>query len=373
MSPVAQALSRGERIPILVFGVDAADSSQHTDTLMVSVLDSVQNTISILSIPRDTRINLPGYRFNRVNEIYGYQFRKTKDRRESAKKVLEGVEYLISGGESTEKIPYYIQLDFSGFRHMVDILGGVWVTIKQPMHYDDFAGNYHFHKEPGRYLMSGQEALFYVRFRGQTGDRGRIYRQQEFVRSMVKRFANPLMVFRVPEMVMVFKSSVITNLGFWDAVYFTFAGRRLRSNNVGFYILPGTPRGPYWSAKKDTAHQLASLLLRGENTMQESVPTIAAQMDRITVNVWNASGKKGFAYTLTKQLRERGYDVMDWGTYAAEQLQTRVVDRRGKLGNARAVAKDLGVDSVHSEPNLKALVDVEVIIGQNYKGLSENE
>jgi calcineurin-like phosphoesterase len=96
-------------------------------------------------------------------------------------------------------------------------------------------------------------------------------------------------------------------------------------------------------------------------------------MDRITVNVWNASGKKGFGYEITKDLRERGYDVMEWGNYATEQLQTRVVDRRGKLSNARMVAKDLGVDSVHSEPNLKALVDVEVIIGQNYKGLAEKE
>src|SRR5688572_23409580 len=66
-SPVARALARGERVPILFFGIDAADLSQHTDTLMVASLDPVRNFLGVLSIPRDTRIEVPGYRFRRVN------------------------------------------------------------------------------------------------------------------------------------------------------------------------------------------------------------------------------------------------------------------------------------------------------------------
>src|SRR6476661_5476513 len=75
-SPVATALGRGERIPVVLFGVDAADASRHTDTLMLGVLDPTRNYLRVLSVPRDTRIDLPGYRFNRVNEIYGYNLRK---------------------------------------------------------------------------------------------------------------------------------------------------------------------------------------------------------------------------------------------------------------------------------------------------------
>src|SRR6185503_15869973 len=96
--------------------------------------------------------------------------------------------------------------------------------------------------------------------------------------------------------------------------------------------------------------------------------SIAPQANQITVNVWNASGRKGLAYQLTKYLRKSGFDVVDWGTYSAQQLPTRVVDRKGNILSAQSVATALGVDSCHSEPNPNALVDVEVIVGKDYQG-----
>jgi hypothetical protein len=233
------------------------------------------------------------------------------------------------------------------------------------MHYDDNAGDVHIHFEPGRYLLKGDQALRYVRFRGQTGDRGRIYRQQEFVRNMIKRMANPMMVFKVPRMAAVVATSVQTNLSFWDLLYLAAAMRRIRSDNVGFYILPGKPSGPFWVPNRAMAAQMASLLVAGRPPAQED-PDIAPLSKIITVNVWNASGQGGLGYKVTRQLRAAGYDVVDWGTYAADQLQTRVVDRRGKIANARAVAETLGVDDYHSEPNPKILVDVEVVLGSNF-------
>jgi len=368
-SPVAAQLSLGRKTPILLFGIDAADASQHTDTLMVSALDPLYHALNILSIPRDTRIRLPGYRFRRVNEIYGYHVRKTKDRGKSAKEVVAGVEYILSSDETKVRIPYFIQVDYNGFRRIVDIMGGVWIRVRQPMHYDDHAGGYHFHKDPGRYLMSGKEALNYVRFRGPTGDRGRILRQQEFLRNMAKRLASPLLVLRFPKLVAAVASMVRTNLSLWDLVHLTLSARRLRPSSIRFYILPGRPRGLYWYMRKKQAQALAANLIMGVVTSYEPVPSIVPQEGTITVKVLNASGKRGMARELTIFLRSRGYDVVDWGNYAVQQIPTRVIDRKGKIKNAQAVANDLGVESYHSESNTRALVDVEVIIGQNYRGL----
>jgi polyisoprenyl-teichoic acid--peptidoglycan teichoic acid transferase len=366
-SPVARALGHGRRVPVLLFGVDAADLSRHTDTLMLAVFDPSENYLGILNVPRDTRISLPGYRFHRVNEIYGYHLRRSNDRRLAAEKIREGVEYLLSSDDTRVPVPYHIGVDFSGFTRMVDLLGGVWVNVKIPMHYDDNAGNYHFHMEPGRYLLKGQDALRYVRFRGQTGDRGRIYRQQEFLRNMVKRLANPMMVFKVPRMAAVIATSVQTNLSVWDMLYLATAVRRVRSDNVGFYLLPGKPSGALWVPNRAMAADLAGAIVAGRPPAQ-AVDEIAPLSGTITVNVWNASGKTGLAYKVTRQLRQAGYDVVDWGNYAVEQLQTRVVDRRGRIGNARAVAETLGAENYHSEPNPKILVDVEVVLGQNFGG-----
>jgi hypothetical protein len=277
---------------------------------------------------------------------------------------LDGVEYLLSSGSETAKVPYYVQIDFAGFRDLIDLLGGVWVNVKQSMNYDDNAGNYHFHRDPGRYLMDGTEALMYVRFRGPSGDRGRIFRQQEFVKGLLRRLANPLLVFRVPQICLVIKSAITTNLSFWDTVYLVTSARRLRSEDVGFYILPGSVSGMYWSPNRAMIGTVAGLLFEGRGA--ENPSEIVPQSHTITVNVWNASGRNGLAYNVTKFLRRNGFDVLDWGTYADHQLQTRVIDRTGSIDRAQSVAGALGVDNYHSEPNPKALVDVDVVIGQNY-------
>ncbi|MCB4756567.1 MAG: LCP family protein [Elusimicrobia bacterium] len=365
-SPVAQALQRGERVPILLFGIDAADASHHTDTILLSVLNPFENNLSLLSIPRDTRVHVHGYLFRRINEIYGYYYRKTKDKTEASQEVVKSVESLLSSEEKPITIPYFIQVDFSGFIKMMDIVGGVWVDIKQPMHYDDNAGDYHFHKEPGRYFLSGREALFYVRFRGLTGDKGRIFRQQEFLKSMIKQLANPLLVLRIPEMVAALASTIHTNLSGWDLAYLTVAGRRLRSPSLGFYLLPGQPRGAYWRLNAEAAKRLAAKTVLGMDIDVDAVPTIVPLEEHVTVKVWNASGRRGLAREVTRHLRQCGYDVVDWENFATEQLPTRVIDRVGQINKAQAVANDLGVDQCHSEVSAKALVDVEVIIGKNF-------
>ena len=365
-SPVAEKLSRGQRISFLLFGIDAADASKHTDTLMVGVFDPLLNQMAFLSIPRDTRIHLPGFHFNRVNEIYGYHLRREKDPMYSSYQVMQGLQAILSSDKTPFSISYFLQVDYGGFKRIIDILGGVWVTIKQSMNYDDFAGGYHFHKEPGRYLLKGDEALFYVRFRGQTGDKGRIFRQQEFIRLILRKLATPLALWKAPELIEATSDTLRTNFSLWDLMYLAVACRRLRPPDMNFYILPGRPRGPYWEYDKDLAPAFASHVLLGTPLTDKFIQPIQPQAEVVRVNVWNASGQRNLAYELTRYLRRSGYDVVDWGTYAARQVTSRIIDRRGKIGNAQAIASELGVENVHSEPALNALVDVEVVVGEDF-------
>lgn len=366
-SPVASALSRGEPVPVVLFGVDASDASQHTDTLLVAVLNPTKNLLTLLSIPRDTRVSIPGYLFRRVNEVYGYHLRKSKDPRYSSIEVVKAIGHIFSSETVPIEIPYFFQVDFSAFTRIVDILGGVWVNIKQPMHYDDKAGNVHIHFEPGRHLLKGEDALRFVRFRGQTGDRGRIMRQQEFLRNMAKRMANPITVLKSPQLVGAVFGSIHTNMSAWDVVYLAIAARRVRSNSLGFYILPGKPRGAFWELNKEAVQKLAQRSILNRDIAIEETEIITPQAERVTVNVWNASGKRALAYDITKYLRRKGYDVVDWGTYTTVQEHTRVFDRIGDLGKAQSVAQVLGIDDFHSEINFKRLVDVEVVLGKNYR------
>lgn len=368
-SPVAQALADGRPVPILLFGIDAADASHHTDTLMLAVWDPVKDLLRVLSIPRDTRVHIPGYRFRRINEIYGYHRRTKGDPAFAARKVAEGVEHVLSTDDARIRLPYHLRIDFGVFRRLVDLVGGVWVTVKTPMHYDDYAGGYHFHKEPGRYLMNGDDALKYVRFRGATGDRGRIFRTQAFLRGMARRAANPLNALRFPQMASVAAKSVETSLSFWDFVFLAHSARRLRPGGLNFYILPGRPSGPYWRVNDEAANALAAFLLLGRPLPEDQLQPIVRHEATITVKVWNASGRRGWAHDVTRYLRENGFDVVDWGNYPVNQVPTRVIDRVGRIAQAQAVGNVLSIESVHSEPSRSALADVEVVIGRNYAGI----
>src|SRR5204863_6819998 len=134
----------------------------------------------------------------------------------------------------------------------------------------------------GRSVLNGTDSLRYVRFRGKTGDRGRIFRQQEFLRNMAKRLANPMVVLKFPQMVEAVYTSVHTNFGFWDVMYMTCAVRRLRFQNIGFYILPGQVRGPYWQLQRDPVNRMVSSLFFGERSEQGFLQPVVPLEGRIT-------------------------------------------------------------------------------------------
>ena len=96
---------------------------------------------------------------------------------------------------------FFLHMDYQGFRNFIDILGGLRVRVDEPMHYDDNAGKLHIHYEPGEYLMGGQEALEYVRFRGKSGDRGRVLRQMDFMRLLFDRVTSAELFLRWPRLV----------------------------------------------------------------------------------------------------------------------------------------------------------------------------
>jgi LCP family protein required for cell wall assembly len=161
-----------ETINLLVMGVDARpgepiDVSVRPDSLMVLHLDPETETCRLLSIPRDTRTELPGYGLTKVNNalVVGgipYQQRVVED--------LLGIE-----------IDHYALIDFSGYQEIVDALGGVEVNVTSEFTMSDVKFT------PGPRTLNGQEALAYVRYRGEPDyDFGRIRRQQEVLRSLAE-------------------------------------------------------------------------------------------------------------------------------------------------------------------------------------------
>ena len=367
LSPVAGALRRGDPVSGIALGTDLAEHSPHSDTLLAWVYRPRQTRLDVVSIPRDTRLDLPGYRFRRVNEVYAFHHTARRDPLTAAAQVRNAVQHLFRSAGGGPLFRHVVQVDFDGFRRVVDRWGGVTLMIDEPMDYDDNAGNFHVHFSTGLNHLNGADALRYVRFRGRSGDRGRILRQMEFLRSCARRLASPHILWRGPGAVGEALHAVTTDLSAADLLFLLFEARRWSSRSVHPWLLPGKPRGAYWEMDRErTAYVIAQLEGRSGDipaVVEGTAESATAPSTVITVKVWNATGRAGLALRVARRLRELGFDVVEWGNYNGRQAKSRVIDRSGHFERARAVAEGLGVASVYSDADPALRMDVDVVLG----------
>ena len=186
------SLESGEKttignINILVLGIDSVEGTHRSDTIFVLGVNPSKGKITMLSIPRDTRVIIEN-KARKINEILPRYGEPT------LRKLLEDLLKI--------NISRKVEVGFESFIEVVDAIGGVDINIEKPMHYDDNWGNLHIHFNPGMNHLDGQNALRYVRFRKDAmADLGRIKRQQEFVKAIIKKLMSPTSIVRLPNII----------------------------------------------------------------------------------------------------------------------------------------------------------------------------
>ncbi len=170
-----------------MLGVDSVDGTHRADTIFVFGINPAKGRVSMMSIPRDTRVIING-KARKINEIlprYGESVLRT---------LIEDLMEI--------QINRYVQVDFKGFVSIIDAIGGVEIDIAKPMHYDDNYGKLHIHFNKGRQTLDGQQALNYVRFRADArADLGRIKRQQKFIRAVINKLLTPAVFVKLPQII----------------------------------------------------------------------------------------------------------------------------------------------------------------------------
>lgn len=126
-----------------------------SDMMMVVRMNFKDKEITGVSIPRDTWCQLPGFSEHKINAYHSIA--KFGEANELSKKA---VEYLIG-----VKIDRVLVLDYDALQRLVDVMGGVPVNVPREMDYDDNAGKLHIHLKPGHQVLSGYDAMCYVRYR----------------------------------------------------------------------------------------------------------------------------------------------------------------------------------------------------------------
>lgn len=219
-------------INILLIGVDDGDldsnsSPRRSDVIMVLSIDAEHKTMNLLSIPRDSRVMIPGYNgYTKINNAYFYA----------------GADLALRTVTNFLHIPidYYITIDWQSFIKIVDILGGVDLNVKNDMNYDDSYSNLSIHLEKGNQHLDGEKAGEYVRFRhDELGDIGRVERQQQFLQALNSQMLQSGTILKLPALMNTISKYVRTNMNLYDLIKVANMLRDMNADSLHTEMLPG--------------------------------------------------------------------------------------------------------------------------------------
>ncbi|MDP4125635.1 MAG: LCP family protein [Bacillota bacterium] len=219
------------RFTVLLVGVDhriGEPSLGNTDTLLVASVNTRNGKIALLSIPRDTQIKIPGHGQNKINAAA-----RLGNGLKTTTALIEG---LIG-----QTIDGYVLTNFSGFKSIIDTLGGITLNVEKNMYYvtgDSTDGIINLKK--GTQRLNGAQALQYARFRNDAfADISRTSRQQAVLKAIGKEFMQMKTISKLPWLIPQMSKCVETNLSVNKLWSLTNIFLRNETPEISSQTLPG--------------------------------------------------------------------------------------------------------------------------------------
>jgi LCP family protein required for cell wall assembly len=367
---------------------DGDNASGRSDTLMLVRADPSTDSISLLSFPRDMRVEIrcegrTPY-FDKIAHAYS----------------ACGPQGSLNTVKALTGIPvnYLITVNFRGFRQIIDRLGGAWIDVDR-RYFNDRGGPSGYAKinlRPGYQQLTGRQALDYVRYRHTDSDLYRVARQQQFVKAFKGQVQESFAPFALPKVVNAITNNVEVAQG---------GGSDVPGGTILSYALfaYGLPRGHVFQNKIEGLEGFADLTTGSEN-IERAVQTfthpdvessekatavalgeklkqrVPAPRDT-SITVLNGNGVAGSASTAGFQLGERGYEILlppnglpanaPRYTYFRTQVYF-APGRSAARAAAQSVANLFGSAEVNALPreisHLSNGAMLTVVVGQTFHG-----
>ncbi len=227
-------------VHILLLGIDRRDDEtgpSRSDVMMIATVDVSSGTASLLSIPRDLVVTIPGWGQDRVNAAFAYgQVAHPNDPAAGPALAVETVSKQFG-----VPIEHYILLDFHGFTGVVNAVGGVDLlvsrAINDPQYPTDDYGYMRVHFDPGMQHMDGTRALIYARTRHDSSDDERRDRQMQVMQAVLERSLEFDGARRLPEIIRALGNSVQTSIPWEGQLSLARMSRRVQENIVARYSI----------------------------------------------------------------------------------------------------------------------------------------
>lgn len=355
-------------VNILVMGIDRVPDSPknspdvftgRSDTMLLLRLDPTEESVTMLSIPRDTQVELPGVGLAKINDAN-----------------VEGGAALaarvVSRTLNDVPVDRYVRVTTDAFRELIDLVGGVEVFVPYPMEYEDVTQDLYIDLEPGWQTLNGDQAEQFARFRKDNyGDIGRVQRQQMLLKALRQRLLSPKVLPRLPQIIRVMQQYIDTNLSLEEMLALVGFGLDLDKDDFQMVLLPGRFSNPeeyvasYWIM--DAAGRDRVMQQYFQQSFDWSSSEIRRSPQRLRIAVQNATDEPRLAHKVARYLAKNDfynvYIVEDWPDQIHE---TQIIVQQGDLKAAGTLKRVLQLGHVEASSTGDIESDLTIRVGEDW-------
>ncbi len=339
-----QASAGDDLVNILLIGADQRKGTKfRTDTLIIASIRPQLQVVTLISIPRDLFVYIPGWTMQRINTAYLHG---------------EVVKYPGGGGALLKETILYnlgVRIDhlaivnFDGFKKIVDTLEGIdlpifcpytdWRAIDPKGDLEDPDNWYLFTVEPGVVHMDGELALWYARSRLHSNDYDRGRRQQEVLRGLYTRAMRVDVIPRLPELYQQVSDLIKTDMSFEDVLKLASMAPGMDASHIRSFYINNRLVKAWWTPEGANV-----LLPKRDNIallIQEAMsPPDAGEETRqeITVEIMNNTPNEGWEYLAAERLQYAGFETQPAQAGDIDPSKTWLYDLSGGAPGDQAAA-----------------------------------
>ncbi len=363
-----------DSINFLLIGSDRRTTSFRTDVLIVVNFQPAYDMVTLISIPRDLYVYIPGWRMQRINAAY-----------------IHGINNYPGGGEALLKdtilynlgirIDHIAMVDFTGFEDIIDTLGGVdvpvacsytdWRIIDPEGDPEDEENWELYTAGPGVVHMDGELALWYARSRIKSSDFDRGRRQQEVLRAIYGQALRLNMIPRIPALYTELNDTLTTDIGIDDVLGFIPLIDDLTTARIRSYYINTT----YVTGWRNPEN--ASVLVPNIEAIQSMLADALGPPDDFEeeqlsyfVEIWNGSNHANWDVLAQSRLEYGGFESSiaqaDRRNYTQSLLYDFTPGQDPAISANLLAILGLSSASLVSQPDPSSQIHYRLIIGNDY-------
>ena len=352
-------------VNVLVMGIDRVLDAEpgseevfsgRSDTMLLLRLDPSDNSVNVLSIPRDTQVEVPGVGVTKINQANASGGPLLA--RETISKTLNGVE-----------IDRYVRVSTDAFRELVDLVGGIDVYVPERMEYTDNTQKLKIDLQPGWQTLDGDKAEQFARFRHDSfGDIGRVQRQQALIKALRSKLTNPLILPRIPSLLSMMQQYIDTNLSTEEMLALVNFGQKLDKDDFKMVLLPGRFSAPnefrssYWIMDEQGRDRVMQEYFKSSTAVANESP-----LANLKIAIQNASSDPQAGAQFAQYLSTLGYtNIYQAQNWQDLQQKTQIIVQKGDLQGAKVLQGELGFGKVEATSTGELDSDLTIRIGSDW-------